>query len=125
MNTRHKRTGKNKMSELKVVIVPQKVALADGSSVIMYCAICLDHFIVGEGRTAKQAMNELQRSIIGTIAANKTIKQARFFGVKAAPERYQALLGRGEVASGMDIQDAVDGYSFTLKPVLLPSSSAA
>ena len=116
-------TRKNPMSEFNVVIIPQKVVLTDSATVVVYCAICLEHFLVGEGKSASAAMEELQRVILNTLVANTRMNQTPFQGVKPAPAGYQSLLEHGEDASRLCLQDAVEGFSFTLKPVMLHAAA--
>lgn len=123
MTTPPRSPRKKTMSEFNVVIIPQKVALADQSTEVMYCAVCLDHFLVGEGKTAQAAMEELQRVFISTVVANKRYNEKPFQGIKQAPASYQALRAKGEEASRLCMQDAVEGFSFTLKPVLVSAAA--
>ena len=111
------------MTTLNVIITSEKVSLRDGSASIKYCAVGLEKFLVGEGDTAQAAMIELNRAIISTMLANERFSQEPFFGIKAAPSAYVALQSKGVAMNTLNIQNAVAGHSYEVKPVLVADAA--
>jgi hypothetical protein len=85
------------MTELNIMIYPTK--LREGSvERDVFVAVALEHFLVAQGETAKEAGEQLQLLIEGTINANQLCRQG-LGGIAPAPkpyqDRFQALVAAG------------------------------
>jgi len=86
------------MTTLRVLIIPEQTALADGSFVTMYTAIGLEHYLVGQGSTMGAACAALDRAVVSTmLAMTECGKPATLAGIKPAPADLQEMYDHKDV----------------------------
>lgn len=112
------------MSTLRVVVIPEKVILKDGTSKTIYAAFGLEHFIAAQGDTVPEAMVAFERVVYSTIAANQELGQSPLQGIAPAPAEYQAFSALG--GSKLPLQEyEIGDHAYALDPVVVTAKPQA
>jgi hypothetical protein len=85
------------MSTLNVVVLSESALLKDRSTVTLYTAIGIEHYITAQGRSIGEAIDALGISIASTINACKELGTTPFADIGPAPEAYRKLIGRSGI----------------------------
>jgi len=111
------------MTTLRVLIIPEQTILADGTVVMMYTAIGMEHYLVGQGSTMGEACAALDRAVVSTmLAMNECGKPASLAGIKPAPADLQELYAHKDVQRLPSEEHRLVGLSaldFVTQPALV------
>jgi hypothetical protein len=96
------------MTTLRVVILPETLSAKDGSASVCFCAVLLEHFLVGQGSTPHEARVSLDVVIRSTMVANERNGYDGLTGIKPAPADLQAAYEKAQKLPSQTLKIGID-----------------